>query len=116
MSDMEARREQIERLVREVGCTDSDCSCEEFAEHLFELLDAEMPEEQARRLDAHAADCVHCTELTEAEKHLRELLREACCGQAAPDSLRTRIVEQFSLVAKDDSSRLAYSRTEFRSS
>ena len=116
MSDMEARRAHIERLVREVGCNDSDCSCEEFAEHLFELLDAEMPEEQARRLDAHAADCPHCTQLTEAEKHLRELLREACCGQAAPESLRTRIVEQFSLVARDDSSQVTYSRTEFRSS
>lgn len=116
MSDMEARRAQIERLVREAGCSDSDCSCEEFAEHLFELLDAEMPEEQARRLDAHAADCVHCTDLSEAEKHLRELLREACCGQAAPDSLRMRIVEQFSLVARDGSSQMTYSRTEFCSS
>lgn len=116
MSDMSMRRERLEELVREAGCTDPNCSCEEFAEHLFELLDAEMPEEQARRLDAHAADCPHCTQLTEAEKHLRELLREACCGQAAPESLRTRIVEQFSLVARDDSSQMTYSRTEFRSS
>lgn len=116
MSDIEDRREYLERLVSEAGCNDPDCSCEEFAEHLFELLDAEMPQEQARRLDAHAADCEHCTELSEAEKHLRELLREACCGQAAPDSLRTRIIEQFSLMSTSDSSRLAYSRTEFHAS
>ena len=115
MSDMEARRDQIERLVREVGCNDSDCSCEEFAEHLFELLDAEMPEEQARRLDAHAADCPNCTELTEAEKHLRELLREACCGQVAPESLRTRIIEQFSLTQSGDVAQVTYSRTEIQS-
>lgn len=105
---------KLEELVNEAVCDGKDCSCEEFAEHLFELIDAEMPDGEAERLATHAASCPNCTELREAERHLRDLLRKACCEQSAPEELRARIVEQFSFTATADGTRASYTRTETR--
>lgn len=91
-------RQRLERLVRTAESRAEGCSCDEFAEHVFELIDAEMPDSDVARLAAHASGCPQCNERHEAERHLREILRSACCEQSAPDQLRLRIVEQFMLA------------------
>ena len=95
-------RERLEELVLAAKSRTEGCSCDEFAEHVFELLDAEMPDSEAERLAAHASGCPECTERHEAERHLRALLRTACCEQSAPDELRLRIVEQFMFAVERD--------------
>ena len=69
-------------------------SCEEVADHLFELLDAQMPLEAAARLRRHCETCPHCSELTEAEIHVPEIVKRSCCAESAPVSLRMRVTNQ----------------------
>lgn len=79
------------------GCADV-ASCEEVAEHIFELLDAEMPEEQRARMHRHCEECSHCSQMTDAEAHVREIIKRSCCGQSAPATLRMRISSQISIL------------------
>ncbi len=72
-------------------------SCEEVADHLFELLDAQMPLEAAARLRRHCETCPHCSELAEAEIHVREIVKRSCCSEPAPVSLRVRVTNQIAV-------------------
>ncbi|WP_054952504.1 mycothiol system anti-sigma-R factor [Flaviflexus massiliensis] len=82
----------INDVARELGTSvQEECTCEEVRDHLFELLDREMTEEQEGRLRAHAENCPTCTEAAEAEKHMREVIRRSC-AESAPDSLRAKVV------------------------
>ncbi|EEZ77074.1 mycothiol system anti-sigma-R factor [Actinomyces sp. oral taxon 848 str. F0332] len=72
-------------------------SCEEVADHLFELLDAQMPLEAAARLRRHCETCPHCSELAEAEIHVREIVKRSCCAESAPVSLRMRVTNQIAV-------------------
>ena len=58
-------------------------SCEEVADHLFELLDAQMPLEAAARLRRHCETCPHCSELAEAEIHVRNRQEVMLLGAGA---------------------------------
>lgn len=86
------------------GASDSDdpprgcgpCGCEEAIDRLFEYLDAEMSEPDCLRVAAHLAVCDGCLDAASAERHVRELLRRSCT-QAAPETLRVRVVAQFSV-------------------
>ena len=71
--------------------------CEEVADHLFELLDAQMPLEAAARLRRHCETCPHCSELAEAEIHVREIVKRSCCAESAPVSLRMRVTNQIAV-------------------
>lgn len=81
----------IDDVARELGADIPPCTCEEVRDHLFELLDREMEDEEMGRLRAHAESCPECTEAAEAEKHMREIIRRSC-SQPAPESLRVRVV------------------------
>ncbi|MFT0847471.1 mycothiol system anti-sigma-R factor [Actinomycetaceae bacterium L2_0104] len=85
---------QVERKLRDFA--DSDCSCEELSGHLFEFLDAQMPQEQAARLRRHMETCPHCNRLMEAETHVREMLKRSCC-ESAPSTLRIKITQQIAV-------------------
>jgi hypothetical protein len=73
---------------------------EEVARHLFELLDAQMPEEMAARLRRHCETCPHCSDLASAEAHIRHILRRSCCGEPAPATLRVRITSQIAVYRR----------------
>lgn len=91
-------KEQWDKAVEEaMRMKNEGCSCEEVAEHLFELLDSQMPEDVALRLKHHCAGCEHCNAMADAEIHVREIIRRSCC-QEAPSSLRMRIVSQIAQV------------------
>lgn len=85
-------------IARELGADMSElteCSCEEVRAHLYELLDQELSSQQMARLKKHAQTCPSCTKATQAETHLRILIRRSCC-QEAPSTLRERVVTQIS--------------------
>ncbi|MGO1590406.1 MAG: mycothiol system anti-sigma-R factor [Ancrocorticia sp.] len=73
-----------------------ECTCSEVSDHLFELLDEQMPKEQEARLRSHAETCPHCNELAEAEVHVREIVKRSCC-ESAPSTLREKISSQISV-------------------
>lgn len=81
----------IDDVARELGADVPECTCEEVRDHLYELLDREMADEQMGRLKAHADTCPECTEAAQAERHMREIIRRSC-AEPAPDSLRTKVV------------------------
>ncbi|MGO1400891.1 MAG: mycothiol system anti-sigma-R factor [Flaviflexus sp.] len=80
----------VDDVARELGADIPECTCEEVRDHLFELLDKEMEEDEMGRLKAHAESCPDCTEATEAEKHMREVIRRSCT-ESAPESLRAKV-------------------------
>lgn len=84
---------QLEQKVAESA---GECTCSEVSDHLFELLDSQMPEEQAARLRAHVQSCPHCNEIAEAETHVREIVKRSCC-ESAPSTLREKISSQISV-------------------
>ena len=112
MKDSDVSR--LEELVKAADCSCGDCSCEEFAGRLFELIDSRTPEAEAQRLVAHAASCPDCTELSAAERHLRRLVRAACCGQSAPEQLRARRRAQCAVRFAGGVAAASWSRTEVR--
>ena len=81
----------IDDVARELGAEIPECTCAEVRDHLFELLDRELADEDMGRLRAHAETCPDCTEATEAETHMREIIRRSC-SEPAPDSLRAKVV------------------------
>ncbi|RTE49008.1 mycothiol system anti-sigma-R factor [Actinobaculum sp. 352] len=86
---------RVETSVRADSGT-GGCSCSEVADHIFELLDSQMPAEQAERLQRHADSCPHCSALAEAEAHVREIVRRSC-SESAPATLRMRITSQIAV-------------------
>lgn len=74
-----------------------DCRCEELLEHLYEFLDAEISESEVARLRRHVEDCPTCQEVTDVETRVRVLLRRSC-AEVAPETLRTRVVTQLSVL------------------
>ena len=93
--------ERIDALVSHVeeklrGLSEQGCSCEEVYNHLFELLDSQIPLEQAARLRNHMENCSTCNRLVEAETHVREIVRRSCC-ESAPSTLRIKITQQIAI-------------------
>lgn len=82
-----------ENASAEVGA----CQCEEALEHLFEFVDAELPEGDLCRLSAHIESCATCQAAVGREKELRVLLKRSCT-EVAPDSLRVRVMTQLTVL------------------
>ncbi|MFT3943557.1 MAG: mycothiol system anti-sigma-R factor [Ancrocorticia sp.] len=91
---IEAIVSHVEEKLRDL--TEQGCSCEEVYDHLFELLDSQMPLEQAVRLNTHMENCSTCNRLAEAETHVREIVRRSCC-ESAPSTLRIKITQQIAI-------------------
>ena len=68
------------------------CRCDELLEHLFELLDYEVPAEYAHRLLEHGRGCENCLETIRAELRVRAVIRRSFTD-FAPRSLRLRITQ-----------------------
>lgn len=77
------------------------CRCEDLLEQLYEFLDAEISDAECARLRDHVRECPTCREATDAETHLRVLLRRSCV-EVAPSGLRLRVVAQISMLRSRD--------------
>ncbi|WP_448073080.1 mycothiol system anti-sigma-R factor [Georgenia yuyongxinii] len=73
------------------------CSCEELLENLMEFLDSELDEDTCTRYRQHAAECPTCHQATDAERHIREMVRRSC-AEKAPSSLRLRVESQLAVL------------------
>lgn len=72
--------------------TEPQCpSCDELRELLYAVSDHELEPQVEDALWAHAAQCGRCTDLLDAQQHLRELIRR-CYQQQASQELRARVV------------------------
>ncbi len=85
---------RVEEKLRDLSGQAS--SCEEVYNHLFELLDSQMPLAQASRMKSHMETCPTCHRLVEAETHVREIVRRSCC-ESAPSTLRIKITQQIAI-------------------
>lgn len=74
-----------------------DCGCDDLVSHLFQLFDAELEGAECARLRRHLEGCPHCSELADAEEHIRTLIRRSCV-EHAPESLRTRVITQITVL------------------
>ncbi len=74
-----------------------DCTCNDLLARLFAYLDSELDAAEYSRLRLHVDHCPHCTEVEEAELHMRELIRR-CCNERAPEGLRIRVLGQITVM------------------
>lgn len=75
----------------------NDCTCNELLASLFQYLDSELDAAECERLKGHVDHCPHCTEVQEAERHMRDLIRR-CCSERAPDELKMRVLGQITFM------------------
>lgn len=69
----------------------NECDCAKLQEVLYQLLDNELDEEVAHRLQLHARWCADCADALDAQRHLQALVRR-CCEQHASSELRARVI------------------------
>lgn len=75
----------------------NDFGCADMFERLSRWLDLELDSEECDQLRAHIAHCPTCSELHQAEQHMRALIRRSC-HEKAPDSLRTRVLTEITVL------------------
>jgi anti-sigma factor (TIGR02949 family) len=78
---------------------DGESECEHALVHLNEYLDSEMTPEDERRMRAHVAHCSPCLAELSVEELVKQLVRRSC-AERAPDTLRVRIREQLTILAR----------------
>ena len=66
--------------------------CQEVLERAFEYLDGEMPELDCEAVRVHLAECLSCVEQLRADEKLKQVIREGCPCEEAPERLRARII------------------------
>ena len=66
--------------------------CEHVRAAIFLFTDNEMEEDLVLSFRAHLERCPHCEREFDAARRLLVVLRERCARQAAPPSLRVRIL------------------------
>ena len=95
------RGDLVDRAEQALRARDGDgarvCTCEELLDNLMEFLDSELDEDQCTRFREHAAGCPTCHEATDAEQHIRSLVRRSC-AEVAPASLRLRVASQLTVL------------------
>ena len=93
--------QDMDRPGRTAGTgTDPGCSCAEARAHLEAFLDQECTADLTERLARHVDTCPHCSQVADAERHLREILRSRCAEQA-PAALRERVRWSLSVMRSE---------------
>lgn len=62
--------------------------CSDVIRQLYELLDGELTSDRIRELEGHVGFCGDCLRRLRVEKEFKELLRQRCCDDKAPEQLR----------------------------
>ena len=93
--------QDMDRPGRTAGTgADPGCSCAEARAHLEAFLDQECTADLTERLARHVDTCPHCSQVADAERHLREILRSRCAEQA-PAALRERVRWSLSVMRSE---------------
>lgn len=78
--------------------------CDRALARLYEFLDHEIAEADADEIRRHIEACEPCLEAYGVEEMLRGVIRRGCSAKA-PESLRLRVVTQFTTITyRSDSS------------
>jgi anti-sigma factor RsiW len=80
-------------------------TCTETEILLHALLDGELDAGHAREVEAHVADCAHCTAQMRAYRELQQAMPAAQLRFSAPASLRRRIEKAYPAAPQRASSR-----------
>ena len=72
-------------------------NCEQALTHLFEFLDAELPEADADQIREHLAYCEPCLAEYDVEEHVRALVKRSC-SECAPVELHVRIRQHLTVL------------------
>lgn len=75
----------------------TEFSCADMFERLSRWLDLELDSDECDELRAHVEQCSTCSELHQAEQHMRALIRRSC-SEKAPDSLRSRVLLEITVL------------------
>ena len=78
--------------------SDEIVRCRQMLARVDAFLDGELTEDEADEVRRHLDACEHCLDHADVEAAMRGLLKRCCGGQRAPESLRTRIVMQYTRV------------------
>ncbi len=68
--------------------------CSQVLEQMFEYLDGELGEPDLHVIREHLDECAPCMSEHDVDRAVKALIRRSCGGEAAPGSLRDRIVVQ----------------------
>ena len=84
-----------ETAERRAAATSAECKgeCTDALDRLWEYLDSELGDVDAKTVAVHLAECRGCLEEYDVELVLKKLVRRGC-QEVAPDTLRVRIHEQ----------------------
>ena len=72
--------------------------CREVLDRVFEYLDGELGELDLVRIKQHLDECAPCLREYDLDQVLKALVRRSCGREAAPETLRARIVVHISQV------------------
>lgn len=67
--------------------------CQEVTHNLYQYLDRELTQEEAREIQVHLNRCDSCFELERFESGVIKLVRRDCGSEKAPDHLRRKLAQ-----------------------
>lgn len=92
-----------------MSCGDPhETDCREVIEEVFLYLDGEQTAEDRHKIREHLDECAPCLRQYGLEQAVKTLVARCCGGDAAPESLRTRVMVRLQEV------RLEIAHVEFR--
>lgn len=70
-----------------------ELSCQEALERIYEFMDGELDEAEARKVDEHFRVCAACYPHLRLEECFKTRLRKALGDPEVPDAVRARVLE-----------------------
>lgn len=89
-------------------CGPDDVDCRQVLEEVYLYLDGELAREERVLVREHLDDCSPCLRKYGLEQDVKALVARCCGGDAAPDHLRSKVLERLDAV------RVQIDRVEFR--
>ena len=78
--------------------TPHDVDCSEVIEQVYLYLDGEIDEATRQKVRVHLDECSPCLRQFGIEQEVKALVARCCGGEAAPDTLKLRLIERLQQV------------------
>jgi mycothiol system anti-sigma-R factor len=76
--------------------------CEAALAEIYTFLDGELTPEKRRLIASHLDGCNPCVEAFDFEAELRMVISTRCRNDEVPETLRLRIAEKLTLIARGE--------------
>jgi len=80
----------------------ADVDCEAALAEIYTYLDGELTDDTRQRIARHLEGCNPCIEAYDFEAELRMVISRRCRNDEVPETLRLRIAERLTLIARGD--------------